>query len=58
MGRVAAPTSRGGGFIVVFQQKDPDHYVLLDKAPTSIGARTGTYYVGRDRVYLVVGPAN
>jgi outer membrane protein assembly factor BamB len=46
----------GEGFIAAFQQKDPDHYVLLDKAPTSIGTRTGTYCVGRDRVYLAAPP--
>jgi hypothetical protein len=28
----------------------------MDKAPTSIGTRTGTYYVGRDRVYLAAPP--
>jgi DNA-binding beta-propeller fold protein YncE len=46
----------GEGFITVFQQKDPDHYVFMDKVPTSIGTRTGTYYVGRDRVYLAAPP--
>lgn len=46
----------GEGFITVFQQKDPDHYMLLDNIATSIGTRTGVYYVGRDRVYLAAPP--
>jgi DNA-binding beta-propeller fold protein YncE len=42
----------GEGFISVFEQADPDHYVPLDRAATSIGTRTGTFYAKRDKVYL------
>jgi hypothetical protein len=48
----------GQGFIYVFQMTDPDHYKLLAKIPTAIGARTAGYYgkqgKGFDRFYLAV----
>jgi hypothetical protein len=48
----------GEGFIYVFQQKDPDHYELLVKIPTALGARTAGYFgkgkKGFDRFYLAV----
>jgi hypothetical protein len=48
----------GEGFIQVFQMTDPDHYQLLDKIPTAIGAKTAGYYgkqgKGFDRFYLAV----
>lgn len=31
----------GEGYISVIQQKDPDHYALIENVPTVIGARTG-----------------
>jgi hypothetical protein len=31
----------GQGFISVIQQKDPDHYTLMENIPTVVGARTG-----------------
>ena len=34
----------GEGFIYVFQQKDSDHYDLLAKVPTALGARTAGYF--------------
>ena len=40
------------GFISVFQQKDPDHYELVENVPTTVGARTGYFFVSRDRFYL------
>ena len=48
----------GEGYISVFQQDDADHYRLLAKVQTAIGARTAGY-VGRgrkgfDRFYLAV----
>jgi DNA-binding beta-propeller fold protein YncE len=46
----------GEGFISVYQQTGPDHYVAMEKAATSIGTRTGTYYVARDRIYLAAPP--
>ena len=48
----------GEGFIYAFQMADPDHYRLLDKIPTAIGAKTAGYYgkqgKGFDRFYLAV----
>jgi len=48
----------GEGFIYAFQMTDPDHYQLLAKIPTAIGARTAGYYgkqgKGFDRFYLAV----
>ncbi|MGB8063671.1 MAG: YncE family protein [Candidatus Sulfotelmatobacter sp.] len=49
----------GEGYISVFQQKDADHYSLLAKVPSSLGARTSGYFgkVGKkgfDRLYVAV----
>ena len=48
----------GEGFIYVFQQNDADHYSLLGKVPTVLGARTAGYFgrqgKGFDRFYLAV----
>jgi DNA-binding beta-propeller fold protein YncE len=48
----------GEGFIYVFQQTDPDHYRLLARIPTALGARTAGYFgrgkKGFDRFYLAV----
>lgn len=57
----------GEGFIYVFQMDDPDHYRLLAKVPTVIGAKTAGHFgvaaptgptrvpgKGFDRVYLAV----
>jgi DNA-binding beta-propeller fold protein YncE len=48
----------GEGSISVFQQVDPDHYKLLAKIPTALGARTAGYFgrgrKGFDRLYLAV----
>lgn len=48
----------GEGFIYVFQQNDPDHYRLLAKVPTALGARTAGYFgkarKGFDRFFLAV----
>ncbi len=48
----------GEGFICAFQQKDPDHYQLLSKISTALGARTAGYFgKGKkdfDRFYLAV----
>lgn len=51
--------SGGEGFIAVFQQKDGDHYELLTKIPTTLGARTSAYFgklgkKGFDRFFLAV----
>jgi DNA-binding beta-propeller fold protein YncE len=44
----------GEGFITVVQQSDPEHYLVLAKIPTTVGARTGLWYQKRDRFYLAV----
>jgi hypothetical protein len=48
----------GEGFIDVFQMSDADHYRLLTKIPTALGARTAGYFgkggKGFDRFYLAV----
>ena len=48
----------GEGFISVFQMIDPDHYRLVAKIPTALGAKTAGYYgkqgKGFDRFYLAV----
>ena len=49
----------GEGYISVFQQDDADHYQLLAKVPSSLGARTAGYFgkVGKkgfDRLYVAV----
>lgn len=46
------------GSIWVYQQNDPDHYALLSKIPTAVGAGTAGYFgrqgKGFDRFYLAV----
>ena len=48
----------GEGYIGVFQQEDADHYKLLAKVQTAIGARTAGYFgkgrKGFDRFYLAI----
>jgi len=48
----------GEGYISVFQQDDADHYKILAKVQTAIGARTAGYFgkgrKGFDRFYLAV----
>ena len=48
----------GEGFISVFQQVDPDHYQLLARVPSTLGARTAGYFgkgrKGFDRFFLGV----
>lgn len=48
----------GEGYIAAFQMTDPDHYQLLAKIPTAIGAKTAGYFgkqgKGFDRFYLAV----
>lgn len=49
----------GAGYIYVYQMKDPDHYSLMARIPTAIGAKTAGFWgrVGKksfDRFYLAV----
>jgi hypothetical protein len=37
------------GFVYVFEVKDPDHYQLLSKIPTAVGAATSGYFGGASR---------
>ena len=50
----------GEGYISVFQMNDPDHYQLLSKVPSTLGARTAGYFgkghKGFDRFFLGVPP--
>jgi len=50
----------GEGYISVFQQTDADHYQLLAKVPSALGARTAGYFgkghKGFDRFFLGVPP--
>lgn len=50
----------GEGYISVFQQKDVDHYELLAKIPSAIGARTAGYF-GKGKkgfeVFFLAAPA-
>jgi DNA-binding beta-propeller fold protein YncE len=54
--RIYAPG--GEGYISVFQQQDADHYQLLAKVPSALGARTAGYFgkgrKGFDRFFLAV----
>ncbi len=54
--RVFVPGREGA--IWVYQQNDPDHYTLLAKLPTALGAGTAGYFgrqgKGFDRFYLAV----
>jgi DNA-binding beta-propeller fold protein YncE len=50
----------GEGYISVFQETDADHYQLLAKVPSTLGARTAGYFgkghKGFDRFFLGVPP--
>lgn len=44
----------GDGFVSAFQEEDPQHYRLLANVPSTISAKTGYFFVSRDRLYLGV----
>jgi len=46
--------SGGEGFLVVYRQKDPDHYEQTARIPTSYLARTSLYVPELDRVYVAL----
>ena len=52
--------SGGEGYVSVFQQKDADHYELIAKVPSALGARTAGYFgkgkKGLERLF-VAAPA-
>jgi YVTN family beta-propeller protein len=57
-GRMRIYVPGGEGYISVFQQKDADHYELLARVPSTLGARTAGYFgkgrKGFDRFFLAV----
>jgi WD40 repeat protein len=42
----------GQASISVYDIHDPDHYSLLEKIPTTIGARTAYFFASRDQLYV------
>ncbi len=44
----------GQGFVSVVQQMTPNRYGLIANVPTKVGARTGYFDVGMDRLYVGV----
>lgn len=44
----------GQASISVYQMNDPDHYSLIERVPTTIGARTAFFFASRDQLYLGV----
>ena len=42
----------GQASISVYQMNDPDHYSLIEKVPTTIGARTAYFFAARDQLYV------
>ena len=44
----------GQASLSIYDQHDADHYSLLERVPTTIGARTAFFYVSRDQLYLGV----
>jgi DNA-binding beta-propeller fold protein YncE len=43
------------GFVYVVEMKDPDHYQLLAKIPTAVGAATSGYFGGASRTGKGIG---
>jgi len=44
----------GGGSVDVFEQKDPDRYVLIEHLPTAPGARTGFFAPDWGKLFVAV----
>jgi WD40 repeat protein len=42
----------GQASLSVYDMHDPDHYSLLERIPTTIGARTAYFFASRDLLYL------
>ena len=42
----------GQASISIYDQHDPDHYSLLERIPTTIGARTAYFFTTRDQLYV------
>jgi hypothetical protein len=52
--RIYAPG--GEGYIGVYQQRDPDHYVELAHVPSAAGAKTAVLVPELHRLYVAVSP--
>ncbi len=46
----------GEGYIGVYQQKNADHYELVSKVPSAIGAKTALLVPQLNRLYVAVSP--
>ena len=46
--------SGGEGFVYIFQQQDPDRYILLDNIASGKGARTSLYVPEWNQLYVAV----
>jgi DNA-binding beta-propeller fold protein YncE len=46
----------GEGYISVFSQRDPDHYDLLAKLPTTTGAKTALWVPELNKLFVAVSP--
>ncbi len=44
----------GGGFVDVFDQKDPDHYIPIEHLATAPGARTGLFVADWGKLFVAV----
>ena len=44
----------GQASISIYDQHDADHYSLLERIPTTIGARTAYFFTSRDQLYVGV----
>ena len=44
----------GAGSVMVYAQSDPDHYPVLAKIPTAVGARTGLFSADLRRLFVAV----
>lgn len=42
----------GQASISIYDIHDPDHYSLLERVPTTIGARTAYFFTSRDQLYV------
>jgi len=56
-GRKRIYVAGGEGFVSVVQQVDADHYTVMGKFPSALGARTGVWYEKRDRLYVGAPPS-
>jgi DNA-binding beta-propeller fold protein YncE len=46
----------GEGYVAVYEQKDGDHYQLVAKVPSAVGAKTCLFVPELNRLYVAVSP--